>query len=156
MEPLEFAALERLARSRGASVADLIRDAARAQYLDVATTWTPVDLEQHLTGQATAGAVPVEVQLVMSEETLLAGGDEPGDLAGGVAGKEPAREEPRTAEVRVVVAAVLRGQLAELKVACVEPGADVALDGATLFLAPGEAALWLTPGTHQLVARKPG
>lgn len=36
MEPLEFAALERLARSRGASVADLIRDAARAQYLDVA------------------------------------------------------------------------------------------------------------------------
>jgi Ribbon-helix-helix protein, copG family len=32
MEPLEFAALERLARSRGASVADLIRDAARAQY----------------------------------------------------------------------------------------------------------------------------
>jgi len=51
---------------------------------------------------------------------------------------------------------LLRGQLAELKVACVEPGADVALDGATLFLAPGEAALWLTPGTHQLVARKPG
>lgn len=36
MEPLEFAALERLARSRGSSVADLIRDAARAQYLDVA------------------------------------------------------------------------------------------------------------------------
>jgi hypothetical protein len=36
MEPLEFAALERLARSRGASVADLIRDAARAQYLDIA------------------------------------------------------------------------------------------------------------------------
>jgi hypothetical protein len=36
MEPLEFAALERLARSRGASVADLIRDAARAQYLGAA------------------------------------------------------------------------------------------------------------------------
>jgi hypothetical protein len=36
MEPVEFAALERLARSRGTSVADLIRDAARAQYLDVA------------------------------------------------------------------------------------------------------------------------
>ena len=33
MEPREFAALERLARSRGASVADLIREAARAQYL---------------------------------------------------------------------------------------------------------------------------
>jgi hypothetical protein len=36
MEPLEFAALERLARSRGSSVADLIREAARAQYLDAA------------------------------------------------------------------------------------------------------------------------
>ena len=36
MEPREFAALERLARSRGSSVADLIREAARAQYLDVA------------------------------------------------------------------------------------------------------------------------
>jgi hypothetical protein len=36
MEPIEFAALERLARSRGTSVADLIRDAARAQYLDIA------------------------------------------------------------------------------------------------------------------------
>jgi hypothetical protein len=36
MEPVEFAALERLARSRGSSVADLIREAARAQYLDAA------------------------------------------------------------------------------------------------------------------------
>lgn len=36
MDPLEFAALERLARSRSTSVAALIRDAARAQYLDVA------------------------------------------------------------------------------------------------------------------------
>jgi len=36
MEPLEFAALERLARSRGSSVADLIREAARAQYLNIA------------------------------------------------------------------------------------------------------------------------
>lgn len=36
MEPLEFAALERLARSRGSSVANLIREAARAQYLDTA------------------------------------------------------------------------------------------------------------------------
>ena len=34
MEPREFAALERLARSRGASVADLMREAARAQYLN--------------------------------------------------------------------------------------------------------------------------
>jgi hypothetical protein len=33
MEPLEFEALERVARSRGSSVAELIREAARAQYL---------------------------------------------------------------------------------------------------------------------------
>lgn len=34
MELREFAALERLARRRGASVADLMREAARAQYLN--------------------------------------------------------------------------------------------------------------------------
>ena len=45
-------------------------------------------LVERVTGQATAGAVPVEVQLVMPEETLLAGGDEPGDLDG--AGPVPA------------------------------------------------------------------
>ena len=36
MEPREFAVLERLARSRGSSVADLMREAARAQYLESA------------------------------------------------------------------------------------------------------------------------
>ena len=39
-------------------------------------------LVQRVTGQQTADAVPVEVQLVMSEQTLLAGGDEPAELAG--------------------------------------------------------------------------
>ena len=63
---------------------------------------------------------------------------------------------PETHQQALTYRKLLRGQLAELKVACVEPGADVALDGATLFVAPGEAARWLTPGTHQLVARKPG
>lgn len=33
MEPKEFAALEKLARSRGSSVAEMMREAARAQYL---------------------------------------------------------------------------------------------------------------------------
>src|SRR5262245_49460818 len=51
---------------------------------------------------------------------------------------------------------LLHGQLAELKVTCAEPGADVALDGTPLFTAPGEAARWLLPGAHQLVARKTG
>ena len=33
MEPQEFAALEKLAKNRGSSVADMMREAARAQYL---------------------------------------------------------------------------------------------------------------------------
>ncbi len=45
-------------------------------------------LVERVTGQQTAEKVPVEVQLVMPAETLLAGGDEPGDLAG--AGPVPA------------------------------------------------------------------
>ena len=47
------------------------------------TPWSSGSPDRH-----TAGAVPVEVQLVLPEETLLAGGDEPGDLAG--AGPVPA------------------------------------------------------------------
>ena len=45
-------------------------------------------LVQRVTGQATAGAVPVEVALVLPEQTLLRGGDEPAELAG--AGPVPA------------------------------------------------------------------
>jgi hypothetical protein len=50
---------------------------------------------------------------------------------------------------------LLHGQLAELKVTCAEPGAEVALDGRPLFVGPGEATQRLLPGPHQLVARKP-
>ena len=63
---------------------------------------------------------------------------------------------PETHQQALTYRKLLRGQLAELKVTCSEPGADVALDGATLFMAPGEAARWLLPGAHQLVARKTG
>ncbi len=38
---------------------------------------------QRITGQAVAAGVPVEVLLVMTEDTLLGGGDEPADLIGG-------------------------------------------------------------------------
>lgn len=51
---------------------------------------------------------------------------------------------------------LLTGQLAELRVTCAEPGAEVTLDGQPLFVAPGEASRWLLPGAHQLVARKSG
>ena len=51
---------------------------------------------------------------------------------------------------------LLAAQLAELHVVCKEPGAQVMLDGELLFTAPGESTSQLSPGAHQLVARKPG
>ncbi|HXU04108.1 MAG TPA: hypothetical protein VN903_24270 [Polyangia bacterium] len=63
---------------------------------------------------------------------------------------------PETHQQALTYRKLLRGQLAELKVACTESGASVTLDGATLFDAPGEATRWLLPGAHQLVARKTG
>jgi len=63
---------------------------------------------------------------------------------------------PETHQQAMTYRKLLRGQLAELKVTCAEAGVDVALDGEALFTAPGEAARWLLPGAHQLVARKAG
>jgi hypothetical protein len=63
---------------------------------------------------------------------------------------------PETYQQALTYRKLLRGQLAELKVTCSESGTDVALDGTTLFVAPGEAARWLLPGAHQLVGRKTG
>jgi hypothetical protein len=63
---------------------------------------------------------------------------------------------PETHQQALTYRKLLRGQLAELKVTCTEPGADVALDGTTLFMAPAEASRWLLPGSHLLVARKTG
>lgn len=51
---------------------------------------------------------------------------------------------------------LLRGQLAELRVACQEPNAEVTLDGRAMFSGPGDATRFLLPGAHQLVARKAG
>jgi hypothetical protein len=63
---------------------------------------------------------------------------------------------PDTYQQALTYRKLLRGQLAHLKVSCAESGAEVALDGARLFVAPGEATRWLSPGEHQLVARKAG
>ncbi|HMF42686.1 MAG TPA: hypothetical protein VKQ32_18575 [Polyangia bacterium] len=63
---------------------------------------------------------------------------------------------PETYQQALTYRKLLRGQLAQLKVSCAESGADVALDGETLFVAPGESERWLLPGSHQLVARKTG
>jgi tetratricopeptide (TPR) repeat protein len=51
---------------------------------------------------------------------------------------------------------LLSAQLAEVEVSCDEAGAELSLDGETLFRAPGSAVRRTTPGAHQLVARKPG
>jgi len=51
---------------------------------------------------------------------------------------------------------LLAGQLARLRISCAEPGAEVLLDGKRLFTAPGEQEVRIVPGTHQLVASKPG
>ena len=50
-------------------------------------------LYQRLTGHAVAAGVPVEVHLVMTEDTLLRGGDEPADLVGGGPIPAPAARE---------------------------------------------------------------
>jgi hypothetical protein len=51
---------------------------------------------------------------------------------------------------------LLGGQLADLDIACSEPGAEVMLDGQLLFVAPGQKSERMLPGPHSLVARKAG
>ena len=51
---------------------------------------------------------------------------------------------------------LLRGRLAVLEVICDEPGAIVSLDGQQLLRAPGMVRLFVTPGQHEIVARKNG
>lgn len=50
----------------------------------------------------------------------------------------------------------LAARIATLTVQCDAPGAAVTLDGAQLFVGPGEATVKLLPGPHQLVASKDG
>jgi hypothetical protein len=51
---------------------------------------------------------------------------------------------------------LLRGRIAELTVACDESGAEVTLDGKNILRGPGEAHLFVPPGQHEIVVRKPG
>src|SRR6185436_19275361 len=51
---------------------------------------------------------------------------------------------------------LLEAQLARVKVACGEPGAEVALDGSVLFDGPGTMERFVLPGEHRMVATKPG
>jgi tetratricopeptide (TPR) repeat protein len=63
---------------------------------------------------------------------------------------------PDTYKQALLYKKLLSGQLADLHVACDEPGAEVTLDGERLFVAPGDKTLRLLPGAHSLVARKAG
>jgi hypothetical protein len=51
---------------------------------------------------------------------------------------------------------LLETQLTRVTIRCHEPLAEVSLDGKHLFTGPGEAARYLLPGDHQVVATKPG
>jgi hypothetical protein len=51
---------------------------------------------------------------------------------------------------------LLDGQLTHLRVTCDLDGATVTLDGQPLFAGKGEATKLLRPGSHQVVASKPG
>jgi hypothetical protein len=50
----------------------------------------------------------------------------------------------------------LRDKIAELTVACDEPGTVVSLDGKNILSGPGKTLVFVLPGQHELVARKPG
>ncbi len=63
---------------------------------------------------------------------------------------------PETYKQALLYKKLLSGQLADLRVTCSEPGAEVFLDGQQLFVAPGEKTTRLLPGAHSLVARKAG
>jgi hypothetical protein len=63
---------------------------------------------------------------------------------------------PGTYQQALTYRKLLHGQLAELKVSCSEPGAEISMDGAPLFVAPGQISRWMLPGQHQIVARKAG
>ncbi|HEY1552244.1 MAG TPA: PEGA domain-containing protein [Kofleriaceae bacterium] len=51
---------------------------------------------------------------------------------------------------------LLLGQLAKIKITSQERGAEITLDGAKLFTAPGSVTKLVMPGTHQVVATKAG
>jgi tetratricopeptide (TPR) repeat protein len=47
-------------------------------------------------------------------------------------------------------------QLGRLRIRCVTPGAEVTLDGATLFTGPGSHAGWTKPKVHEITAKRDG
>lgn len=66
----------------------------------------------------------------------------------------PAPLGPELHQQALTYKKLLEGQLTHVTIRCDEPGAEVSLDGVTLFVSPGQATRWVTPGKHQLVAMK--
>lgn len=50
----------------------------------------------------------------------------------------------------------LEAQLVEIEVTCADDGAEVTVDGARLFVAPGRGSAYFLPGQHVVVAEKRG
>jgi len=68
-------------------------------------------------------------------------------------GPEPLRGE-RYAEAKKQLVEVER-HLGRIRVTCPTPGAEVSLDGVTLFSGPGEREIWVSPTAHEVTAKKP-
>ena len=50
----------------------------------------------------------------------------------------------------------LENQLGRIRVRCATPGAEVSLDGKSLFTAPGMREVWVQAETHQVTAKRAG
>jgi hypothetical protein len=68
-------------------------------------------------------------------------------------GAEPLRAD-RFEEATKQLAEVQR-HLGRIHVSCATPGAEVTLDGVTLFTGPGNREVWVTARAHELTAKKP-
>ena len=67
-------------------------------------------------------------------------------------GPDPLRAD-RFEEARKQLVEVQR-HLGRIRVGCPTPGAEVTLDGATLFTGPGQREVWVTARAHEVTAKK--
>jgi tetratricopeptide (TPR) repeat protein len=68
-------------------------------------------------------------------------------------GEAPLRAD-RFAEAKKQLVEV-EHHLGRIRVSCPTPGAEITLDGTTLFTGPGDREVWVTPQAHEVTARKP-
>jgi tetratricopeptide (TPR) repeat protein len=68
-------------------------------------------------------------------------------------GEEPLRTD-RFEEAKRQLVEVQR-HLGQIRVGCPTPGAEITLDGVTLFTGPGNQEVWVTARAHEVTAKKP-